>query len=1108
MTHRSKRLDGSRSEADPTRTASDPLDAVAERAVVQVESWLEGARMLETRGERRVVDRLSGLVADREGLRFAMRFVDRVARPESRRVAARQLGGLVGDGPLPRFLSAGDRALLRTGARLAQVLPAVVMPLATRRLRRLVGHLVVDADPPRLAAHLHSRHREGFQLNVNLLGEAVLGEAEADRRHTEVLRMLEEPGVDYVSVKVSTIASQLNDWDFEGSLRRVVERLRPLFAKAARSRPATFVNLDMEEYHDLELTTAAFMAVLDEPELHTLDAGIVLQAYLPDSFRALQHLQAWASQRHRRTVGGQRGGTIKIRLVKGANLAMERVEAAMHNWEQAPYASKAETDANFKRCLDWLLTADRMAAIRLGVGSHNLFDVAFARLLAGERGVVGRVSFEMLEGMAPTHARLVRDGSDGLLLYTPVVTPADFEVAIAYLFRRLEENATDENFIHRLFEMEPGDSTMQLEADRFRAAVRDRWTVASEPRRTPLGGRGAGPGFDNEPDTDPALPANRAWARRTISTPPGPARVPLVHNPAEVDEVLAAAAARASAWRRHPAGERRAILRRIAAELSRRRGDLISAMVHEARKTFAEADAEVSEAVDFARYYGDRSLELDGVTGARFEPLGLVAVVPPWNFPVAIPAGGVTAALAAGNAVVLKPAPETPRCAEIVAECCWTGGAGSDVVHYLRVPDDEAGRHLITHPEIGGVILTGSLQTAELFGTWRPEMRLLAETSGKNALVITPNADIDLAVADLVTSAFGHSGQKCSAASLAICVGEVYESPRLRRQLLDAAGSLAVGTADSLATTLGPTIHEPSGKLLRALTELDSGEEWLLAPRRLGPALWSPGIRLGVRNGTWFARNECFGPVLGLVRAESLAEALQIQNASPYGLTGGIHSLDGDEVAYWLERVEVGNAYVNRPITGAVVRRQPFGGWKRSSVGPGAKAGGPNYVAQLGTWQPSDTGLDATTWLARAEESDRRAWEKEFGRDHDATGLFCESNLFGYRPLPRIAVRVESGARTVDVARVLSAARRCGCEVLLSDASEESSEEFAARLAGLGTERVRVLGRASGRLRIAARAAGVHLADDPVTSAGRIELLHYLREQTISRTTHRYGNLV
>ena len=1094
---------------DDPRT--DPLHDTGEHAVELVETWLRKAQQAVSRSERASADRLSGLVADSNGLRFAMRFVDRVIRPESHRAAARQLGRLVRGQRLPGFLSAADRVLLRAGGRLAPMLPKVVMPLAARRLRGLVGHLIVDADPGALASHVETRAGDGFRLNLNLLGEAVLGEAEADHRHREVLRLLDQSDVDYVSVKVSAIASQLNYWDFEGSLQRVVERLRPLFAKAALSRPATFVNLDMEEYHDLELTMSAFMAVLDEPELHSLDAGIVLQAYLPDSFGALQALVTWAAGRRNLVVGGNPGGIVKIRLVKGANLAMERVDAALHGWEQAPYPSKAETDANYKRCLDWVLTPERTEAIRVGIGSHNLFDVAFALLLAAERGVLDRIECEMLEGMAPAHARVVQDESGGLLLYTPAVAAADLDVAISYLFRRLEENATDENFIHRLFGMAPGSPSMQQEAARFRASLRDRWSVGAAPRRRQqreAQNRSADGPFANEPDTDPALAANRTWARHVIhSQPPAPS-APLTDDTAAIDSMLADSVTGASAWRIRPAAERRAVLRAVADELARRRGDLIAAMVHEAGKTFAEADPEVSEAIDFARYYGDRALELEGVPGARFDPLGVVVVVPPWNFPVAIPTGGVTAALAAGNAVILKPAPETSRCAEIVAECCWAAGVDKDILRYVRVPDNDTGRHLVTHPAVGGIVLTGAFETAELFRSWRPELRLFAETSGKNALVITPNADIDLAVADLAASAFGHSGQKCSAASLAICVGEVYDSPRLRRQLTDAVGSLKVGPATSLATGMGPTITEPAGKLLRGLTRLDEGEQWLLEPKRVEPATWTPGIRAGVRAGSWFHRTECFGPILGLMRADSLAEAVELQNATPYGLTGGIHSLDDAEVAFWLERVEVGNAYVNRPITGAIVQRQPFGGWKRSSVGPGAKAGGPNYVAQFGTWHPTDAELDDESWLTRATQSDRAAWNSEFSQAHDPTGLYCESNLFRYRPLHRVAVRVEGDRRDAEAQRVLAAARRCGAEVVLSESVTESAEKFAARLGELNVDRVRMLGPVSDVLRAAARAAGVHLANEPVSSAGRIELLHYLREQTVSRTTHRYGNLL
>ena len=1101
------------------------IELLADEAVERVERWLAPGAAPVSRRDRSAARRLAEVVSDRPGTAFAMRFVDRVIRPEDPATSARQLASLVGEAELPSFLSPLDRLLVRLGARLGPRLPRLVMPIARRRMRTLVGHLVVDSEPERLGAHMQARAAEGFSLNVNMLGEAVLGDAEAGRRHQEVLDTLDQPDVDYVSVKVSAVVSQLNPWDFDGSLQRVVEALRPLVRAAAASVPPTFINLDMEEYHDLELTTEAFRALLDEAEFSAAELGIAVQAYLPDSFEALRGLVDW----HNRLVAdGRRSGSIKIRLVKGANLAMERVQAAMHGWPQAPYETKAETDANYKRCLDWVLTPERTGSVRIGVASHNLFDVAWADLLAARREVRDRVEFELLQGMAPTQAQLLRSGGRGVLLYTPAVADEDFDVAIAYLFRRLEENASEENFIHHLFGLRPGSAAFDAEAAKFRVAVASRWTVGRSPRRRqdrrhpPEPSDPAG-GFFNEPDTDPVLAANRQWARGIVAARWSGPSTPVTRRTAEVDRVVEAAAGAQPGWAARPPAERHDRLWRVADALAQRRGDLVAAMVHEGHKTVAEADPEVSEAIDFARWYGERALDLAGpgpagpeLAGpglataglARFEPYGVVLVVPPWNFPVAIPSGGVLAALAAGNAVILKPAPETPGCAEIVAECCWAAGLPEGLVSFIRTPDDRVGRHLVTHPGLHAVILTGAYDTARLFLSWKPDLRLLAETSGKNAMVITSNADIDLAAADLVSSAFGHSGQKCSAASLAICVGGAYDSPRLRRQLTDAATSIKVGASTDLATAMGPTINEPEGKLLRALTRLDDGEEWLVEPRRLGSQTWTPGVRLGVRPGSWFHLTECFGPVLGLMRAGSLDEAIAIQNATAYGLTGAIHTLDPAEISRWTDAAEIGNAYINRSTTGAIVRRQPFGGWKRSSVGPGTKAGGPNYVARLGTWRPVDNGLTDDEWLAAARASDEAAWQAEFGIEHDPTGLFCESNILRYRPLARVALRAEPGAAPRDIERVRTAADRCGLALIESHPADETSAAFAARLGSLDVQRIRVVGTCSRELRAAANQAGIHIADDPVTAEGRIELLHYLREQSISRTTHRYGNVL
>jgi RHH-type proline utilization regulon transcriptional repressor/proline dehydrogenase/delta 1-pyrroline-5-carboxylate dehydrogenase len=1107
-------------------------DALAAPAAVLARDWARRAATAAPRAERRRDARLRAVTADDAAVAFTTAFADRVLRPEDPAVAAAQLRRLAAGG-VPPFLGPVDRALLRTGAVASRAAPAAVMRLARRRLRQLVGPLVVDRADRVLAPHLRALRDAGFAVNVNLLGEAVLGEGEAARRRRATLDLIARDDVDHVSVKASALTSQLVLWAHDVTVRRVVEGLRPVVEAAAATSPPTFVHLDMEQYADLEITLDAFTRLLDEPTLRAVEAGIALQAYLPDAFDALRRLVAWATAR--RAAGG---AAVRVRLVKGANLAMEHVDAGLHGWVPAPYATKAETDASYARLLDWLLVPERVGAVRVGVASHNPFDLAWAHLLAGRRGVHDRVTFELLHGMAPGLARTVRDATGRVLLYVPVVAAADFDTALAYLVRRLDEQRSGEGVLRRLPVLGSDDAAFAAERDRFTAAVARRWEVATAPRRRT---RRPAPvdGFANEPDGDPTDPATRAAvvaALADVASGPGTGGRPEL-DAAGVDAVVARARAAAPRWAATPAETRRRTLRRVGDELAGRRPALVALMADEAGKAVGEGDVEVSEAVDHARYAAERIADLGRGDGVVFEPLGVVVVVPPWNFPVAIPTSGVVAALAAGNAVVLKPAPETPRCAEAVAEACWAAGVPRDVLQVGRCVDGPVAERLVGHDGVDGIVLTGAYATAERLAAVAPRTPLFAETSGKNAIVVMPDADLDLAVADLVRSAFGHAGQKCSAASLAICVGNVATSARFRRQLVDAARTLAVGDARHPGTVVGPLIGPPSDDLRRALTAPAAGERWLLEPRLLDPAthLWSPGILDGVAPGSWFARTECFGPVLGLVAAADLDAALAVQDASPYGLTGGLHTLDPATVERWLDRVPVGNAYVNRATTGAVVRRQPFGGWKRSVVGPGAKAGGPGYVAQLGRWRPvadpergadpsprvaalADAlaaGLDAAgrRSLRAAVRSDARWWAADLGVEHDPSGLAFEENRFRYRPLPEVVVRVAADARPVDVVRVLAATELVGAPRRVSVAPgypgsldavahrRELAPAFAATVAATAPARVRVVGTEA----VPGAAPATYVDDRSVVGDGRVELARYLREQAVSRTVHRFG---
>ncbi|MDO5701164.1 MAG: bifunctional proline dehydrogenase/L-glutamate gamma-semialdehyde dehydrogenase [Bowdeniella nasicola] len=1149
-----------------TQVPADVL-ALVDDAVDLAHRWIDETEAGQTDDERATTGQLAALVADSAGLDLAMRFVDRVARPEDSKTAAKELAQLT-TGDAASFLGTMDRALLGLGAKAARLAPGVVVPLARKRLRQIVGHLVVDSRDPQLAEHLERSRKDGFRLNINLLGEAVLGEGEAASRMQRTIDLINREDVDYVSIKVSSLVSQITTWDTSGTADRVLERLRPLYRAAVSTSPHTFVNLDMEEYRDLDLTIEVFTRLLDEEEFHNLEAGIVLQAYLPDSFGALEQLLDFAARRHE---DGK--APIKIRIVKGANLSMERVEAELHGWRQAPYPTKDDVDANYLRLMERILRKVNLGAVRVGVASHNLYAVALAHLLASERGVSEMLDIEMLQGMSPSQARAVRDRVGSVLLYTPVVAPEDFDVAVSYLVRRLEENAQTQNFLRALFADEHDESGAGLadQEDRFRRAVSAMTSVPAGARRTverdPIG-----ESFENTADSDPALPATRAWAREALAADVGECWSPMLTSKDEVDAVVDKVLGAVPAWQARPAAERAEILRAVAQQLEDRRGQFLTVAAKEAGKTVDQADPEISEAIDFARYYADRALELEkgaslATDGARFEPVELTLVTPPWNFPVAIPCGGVMAALAAGSGVIIKPAHHVPRCTEIIVEAAHAAGVPGELLQAVRTAENEIGRHLVSHDRIDQVILTGASETAEMFEGWRAEHeggpRVFAETSGKNALIITPAADYDLAVADLVKSAFGHAGQKCSAASLAILVGSAGTSKRLLGQLVDAASSVRVGWPTDLQAIMGPVIEAPSGKLERALTTLEEGESWLVEPRQLDDTgrLWSPGVKDGVSPHSFFHLTECFGPVLGIMRAKTLAEAIELQNAVEYGLTGGLHSLDEEEIDYWLEHVHVGNAYVNRHITGAIVQRQAFGGWKLSAFGPGAKAGGPNYVAQLGRWVPDGepshgielpeevaqvhadlTGLVTDqaerSWLRSAVASDAAAWAAELGQEEDKSGLHCEANIFRYRPHD-VTIRAGAGASVGELARLLCAAHLVGAQVRVSLEPElsrnlkarhsagpaaiaglqrlakvvevgERLDQFIARAkAGETFERIRVIGESEGAELETALAGTAELTvlAGPVLATGRRELLTFLREQAISRTRHRFGHL-
>lgn len=1167
--------------ASPTnlRLCPDELWELGQRAVARARRWADESAAEPTPRTAKI---LSRILADEGGLEFTTRFVDDVVRPVDLDVASAAFTRLAGG--RTDFLPAPLAAAMGLGGLSSRLAPRTVTQIARRTFREIVGDLVVDATEKSLGPALQRLRKGGNRLNVNLLGEAVLGEAEASRRLEEVSRLVMREDVDYVSIKVSAVTGPHNPWGFEEVVAHGVEALSPLY-RLARDH-GTFLNLDMEDYKDLDLTIAVFTSILDQEDMHGYEAGIVLQAYLPDSLGAMQRLQEWAAKRV--ASGGSR---VKVRIVKGANLSMERVDAEIHGWELTTWPSKQATDTNYKRMLTWAMTPERTRNIRLGVAGQNLFDIAFAFELRAARGLADcdAVEFEMLSGMATDLQTVVRRDTGHLLLYVPVVNPAEFDVAISYLVRRLEENAASDNFMSGVFDIATKQEIFDREKGRFLAALSQVDPTGPVPvpnrRQDRLAEREAGVSeptgtiqeqaartFVSTPDSDPALAANRQWARDIAAAVPGSTRgvadvqasEAALPTPQAAEELLAGLEKGAAAWRERSPMERAALIHHVGDVLAARRGELIEVAASEAGKTIDQADPEVSEAIDFCHHYAELSLQLHDpavMGGSRFEPVAVTTVASPWNFPLAIPTGGVAAALVTGSAVVLKPAPPARRCAAELVRAFHDAGVPGDVLALAAVEDGEVSKQLIVSERVGRVILTGSYDTARLFRSWKPDLALLGETSGKNAIIVTPSADPDLAVRDVVSSAFAHAGQKCSASSLLILVGSAGYSERIARQLVDATASLRVKSPEHLDSQVGPVVVPDDPKALRGLTTLGEGEHWVLAPKHLGGGLWRPGIRAGVTPGSEYHHTEYFAPVLGVMRVDTLEDAIAAVNAVDYGLTSGLQTMDAGELAAWLEQVEAGNLYVNRGITGAIVRRQPFGGWKRSAIGSTTKAGGPSYLLGLGEVVRDDTALasvdmpaglgaevaglydavrsrldhDDARFLHAALAADAAAWAERYGQNLDVTGLACERNVLRYRPA-RVTVRAEAGTAPADLVRVLAAGALAGAQlelsvaeplddaltdaaaqvatvrVLASDLWERELAEMAADPATRDA-RVRVLGPRDGSARQRWEAACAAAAGSPdvavyageVTANPHTELLPFLREQAVAVTSHRFG---
>jgi RHH-type transcriptional regulator, proline utilization regulon repressor / proline dehydrogenase / delta 1-pyrroline-5-carboxylate dehydrogenase len=947
----------------------------------------------KVRDQLRWDDKLLNWTMENPGLRVQLfRLIDCLPSLTTKAEVARHLQEYLGDAAveLPQAL----KSLLNFTN--ADSVPGQVAAttLATA-VETLARKYIAGGNLKQALKTIEHLRKQSMTFTMDVLGEAVVTETEAQSYLTQYLELIEQlsiagqqwsslPQIDtadgvalakvQVSVKLTAFYSQFDPLDVKGSQEQVSDRIRLLLRRAQEVGAA--IHFDMEQYRYKDATLTTLKQLLMEPEFRDrTDIGITLQAYLRDSYWNLKDVVEWVKQR---------GKPITVRLVKGAYWDQETIIARQNHWSTPVYNHKSSTDANFERMTQLLL--ENHECLHAAIGSHNVRSQAHAIAIAQALQIPKqRVEFQVLYGMADNLATALAKRGHRVRVYCPY---GPLIPGMAYLIRRLLENTANSSFVRQSTEDRSVEELLSI--PQWGAGDAEGSTVSPTPIAT---SSSTMTHIDPAPDTDYAIASAREKATAALDVVRqqlGQVYWPLINgervqtqsklqsiNPCQPTEVvgtigqidveqseaaIAAAKVAFETWKRTPVAERVAIIRRAADLLEARRHELNAWMVFEGGKPLRQADAEVSEAADFCRYYASEMERLEqeivydvaGETDRYFyRPKGLVLVISPWNFPLAIPTGMTVAALVTGNCALLKPAAVTAVIAAKLSEILVEAGIPKGVFQYVPGSGSVVGTQMVKHPDIHMIVFTGSQEVgcqiyanaAILQPGQKHLKRVVAEMGGKNAIIIDESADLDQAVQGVVYSAFGYSGQKCSACSRVIVLESVYDVFVAR--LVEATKSLNVGDATNPSTKVGPVIDAAARDRIREYIEKGK-QEATLALELPSP---EPGYFVGpvifteVAPTATIAQEEIFGPVLSVMKAQDFDDALAIANGTNYALTGGLYSRTPSHIQQAKTEFEVGNLYINRTITGAIVARQPFGGYKLSGVG--SKAGGPDYLLQF-----------------------------------------------------------------------------------------------------------------------------------------------------------------
>ena len=1065
-------------------------------------------------------DRLKTIIEVPESKHFLIKMMDVAFRSKNyKRVANHVIYLLKTSRNYEALFTPLENILLKIFTVVGKIVPFFSVSIMLQKIQATSSDVVFFINSKKFKKHAQKRKEQNITLNVNLIGEALIGEDEAQKRILGYLSLLNRKDVNYISIKISTIFSQISSLAHEDTVDKLSNRLAMFYDEILKIEKETgvqkFVNLDMEEYKDLDITFDVFLYTLSLPEYKNIRAGIVLQAYIPEMIHYYRRLFTWAQKRV-----NNGGSSVKVRLVKGANMEMEMTEASIEDWPLATYSTKPQTDANYKKILAEMLTKESARVVHVGVASHNIFDISFALQLVKQNQLEDCVDFEMLEGMANQTVDNLLKEKVHLLLYTPTVKENQYNAAIAYLVRRLDEGTQPGNFLKEGYNLQVGSEKWDILKVEFLKSIslmKDLDTAPSRKQDRNNEVPEIMKGFQNIPNTDWTLPQNIVWAQKikvdwetpeniigktipvvgkldnneryTIKVTNWSGTPPWDYEMA-VKEDYQKAFESTTEWQNFDTEKRAHLLKKAAVEIEKSRADLIGVAVAELGKTIKEVDIEVSEAIDFANFYAENSLDI--AKEFTSDDIGINLVLSPWNFPIAIPIGGVLASLATGKKVILKPSTNASACAYLICKCLWQAGIPKDALYFLPCEESILDDFLSTGNLFDAVILTGGTETAHFLLERNPQLNLYAETGGKNSTIATSLADKEQAALNIVQSSFGNAGQKCSATSLLILTEDVFNDKEFKALLKDAAKSKTFGNPWDYSTEIGPLAVQLSEKLKHVIQNTPE-DQWLVKPKLNGNHMLTPGIIWGVTIDDYPYQNELFGPILSVLKAKDLKDAVGIANNVAYGLTAGLESLDDNEIEYWNTHIEAGNKYVNRSTTGAIVQRQPFGGIKASCFGFGMKAGGINYVLQF-------TNMKSITidW-----KEDYKKWYDElFSKKIDYVNLRGQSNICSYNTYKEILLLYDVHTPQKHIDKIEYIAEFLNIPLIkdtCGNALKYYPKDFTC---------VRTLGVLSDHFLIRCHQSAIPVYDKEPRNSGRIELLNYLIEQSYSHNYHRYGNLM